>query len=137
MVFLLLGSIFTILGAALTLGIITAFVGLPFLGIGLVFLAVGAFFFRRSYQKAQTTLKVLREGQAINGQIDNVRINNSVRVNNRNPWVIKYSFQVMGQEYQGQVSTLNDPSPVHKQGNPAHVLYLPEKPEVNSLYPHP
>ena len=137
MVFLLLGGIFTIIGIPLTLALVTAFVGLPFTGLGLTFLAAGAFFFRRSYQKARTTVKVLREGQTANGQIDSVAMNYSVRVNNRHPWIIKYSFQVMGKNYEGQVSTLDQPNLYLKTGNPAYVLYLPETPEQNSLYPHP
>jgi hypothetical protein len=136
-VFLLLGGIFTILGALLTIGVITAFVGIPFLAFGLPFLAVGILVFSVRHKKAQTTVQVLREGQAASGQIDSVERNYSVRVNGRNPWIIKYSFQVMGQDYKGEVSTLNDPASIFRPGIPAHVLYLPDQPRLNALYPHP
>jgi hypothetical protein len=63
-------------------------VGIPFAGLGLAFLAAGVFFFQKSYKKAQTTVKVLREGLATSGQIKSMEMNYSVRVNNRHPWTI-------------------------------------------------
>jgi hypothetical protein len=134
---LVLGASFTIVGILMMLGVITAIIGLPVTGFGLLFLVPGAFLFRASQKKAQTTLKVLREGQTANGQIDSVGLNRLVRVNQRHPWIIKYSFQIMGQDYKGQVSTLNQPGSHLKEGSPAYVLYLPDSPKRNALYPHP
>jgi hypothetical protein len=136
-IFLLLGGIFAITGIPLTLAIVTAFVGLPFAGLGLLFLAAGGVIFMNRYQKAVTTVKVLREGQAVLGQILSVDMNYSVQVNGRNPWIIKYAYQVAGRNYQGEVTTLNRPGSFAQAGNAAYVLYLPDAPENNSLYPHP
>ncbi|MEW6404319.1 MAG: hypothetical protein AB1649_21175 [Chloroflexota bacterium] len=136
-VLLLLGIIFTALGGAMMAGIVTEFLGVPFLAAGLPLFLVGWLIYAIRRRKAQTTVRVLRDGEAASGQIDSVERNYSVRVNGRNPWVIKYRFDVMGKEYKGKVSTLNDPAAIFKPGRPAHVLYLAEKPKVSTLYPHP
>jgi hypothetical protein len=121
----------------LTLGIITAFVGIPFAVLGLVFLAVGAVLTVARYKEAQKSVEVLRTGQAVEGQISQVEQNFQVRVNMRNPWVIWYQFHLGGQSYEGHVSTFNTPGPSLQPGQPAYVLYLPQSPERNVLYPHP
>jgi hypothetical protein len=136
-VFGLLGAIFTLVGVGLTLGVITAFVGIPFACLGLLFLAGGAAVAAWRYQEAQKIVKVLQIGEAAEGQIVQVEENLHVRVNARHPWVIRYQFRVGGQTYEGQVSTLNAPGAVLQPGQRAYVLYLPQAPERNVLYPHP
>jgi len=137
LVFLLIGGIFVITGVPLVLVVVTAFVGLPFAVLGIMFLVAGAIILNQRLQKARVTVKVLREGQAARGQITNVDMNYSVRVNDRNPWTIQYAFQVMGDKYEGQVTTLNPPGPMIQPGKAMYVLYLPDNPQDNSLYPHP
>lgn len=136
-VFGLLGVIFTFVGAGLTLGIITAFVGIPFLILGIVFLglAIGGLAWR--YGKAQKIVDVLRMGEATSGQVQEVQENYSVRVNGRHPWMIRYQFQVNGQDYEGNVSTLNPVGQDIQTGKTVCVLYLNEDPRWNSIYPHP
>jgi hypothetical protein len=73
----------------------------------------------------------------VEGQISQVEQNFQVRVNMRNPWVIWYQFHLGGQSYEGHVSTFNTPGPSLQPGQPAYVLYLPQSPERNVLYPHP
>jgi hypothetical protein len=126
-----------IVGVPLTIGIITAFVGLPFAGLGIVVLGVGGLVLVRRYGAARKTVSVLRQGEAARGQITDLEENLSVRVNGRHPWTITYHFQVNGQNYKGKVSTLNRPDPQLQPGKAAYVLYLPEAPELNALYPHP
>ena len=137
LVFLLLGAIFTLVGAALTLGIITALVGLPFLVMGLGFLAVGGALASSRLTAARQTVRVLREGQATDGTIASVEQNLNVRVNGRNPWTITYQFRAGGQQQEGRVTTLNVPGANLQPGRTAYVLYLPQSPQYNSLYPHP
>jgi hypothetical protein len=136
-VFALLGSIFTFLGIILTVVIVTAFVGIPFALFGILFLAGGGAALYHSYQKAQKTIQVLREGIAVEGQIKNLEQNFNVRVNRRHPWIISYQFRVNGQEYQGHATTLNAPGAGLQPGKTACVLYLQNAPEHNALYPHP
>jgi hypothetical protein len=136
-VFTLLGSIFTFLGIILTIAIVTAFVGIPFALFGILFLAGGGAALYYCYQKAQKTILVLREGQAVEGQIANLGQNFNVRINGQHPWVISYQFRVNGREYQGRVTTLNTPGIGLQPGKTAYVLYLENAPEHNALYPHP
>jgi hypothetical protein len=132
-----LGFIFSLIGVGLTLGIITAFVGIPFLIIGLVLLGIGGSEFVRRYQNARKVVTVLREGETTLGQIVEIQEDYSVRVNGRNPWRIRYQFQVDGQDYEGTVSTFNQPGQALQAGKTVYVLYLPTAPKWNSIYPHP
>jgi len=136
-VFLLLGAIFTFVGLILTVVIITAFVGIPFAVLGIIFLAVGGGVGRSRYQATQRIVEVLRTGEAAEGQIVNVEENLYVSVNQRHPWTIMYQFRVGGQDREGRVTTLNVPGISLRPGKQAWVLYLPEAPEHNVLYPHP
>jgi hypothetical protein len=136
-VFGLLGAIFTFVGFILTIAIVTAFVGIPFGVLGLIFLVVGGGVGRSRYQTMQRTVEVLKNGQAAAGQIVNVEENLYVTVNQRHPWTITYQFRVGEQEHQGKVTTLNVPGASLQPGKKAWVLYLPEAPEHNTLYPHP
>ncbi len=136
-VFALLGSIFTFVGIVLTIAIVTAFVGIPFALFGMLFLVGGGAALYYTYQKAQKTIQVLREGEAVEGQIMNLEQNYNVRINGRNPWVISYQFRANGREYQGRVTTLNTPGAGLQPGETAYVLFLQNTPEHNALYPHP
>lgn len=136
-VFALIGGIFFFVGGMLTLGIITAVVGIPFALLGLAFGGGGLVLLRNRYEEMQKLVSVLRHGQPTRGQIVSAEANTSVTINGRNPWKITYRFQVNGREHAGQVSTLNVPGPELQPGRPATILYLPESPELNALYPHP
>jgi hypothetical protein len=136
-IFTLLGAIFTVVGLALTVAVVTAFVGLPFVVLGLAFLIPGIILLSARYQRAMRTVGVLRLGDATTGQITRVEQNLAVRVNNQHPWKIAYQFKVHDLPYEGQVSTLNTPSAALQPGQAARVLYLPQAPQYNSLYPHP
>jgi hypothetical protein len=133
----LLGIIFGLVGAGLTLGIVTAFVGIPFLLLGLVFLAVALVVGTRRYDRARRVVHVLRLGESTPGQIIDVRQDYSVRVNRQHPWVIRYQFRVNGQAYEGQVRTLNPVGASFQAGTSVWVLYLPDAPQWNAMYPHP
>jgi hypothetical protein len=132
-----LGFIFSLIGVGLTLGIITAFVGIPFLIIGLVLLGIGGSEFVRRYQNARKVVTVLREGETTQGQIVEIQEDYSVRVNGRYPWRIRYQFQADGQDYEGTVTTFNQPGQELQAGKTVYVLYLPIAPKWNSIYPHP
>lgn len=134
-VFTILGGSFTILGLVLTIIIITAFVGIPFMILGILQLAGGLAILIPRHRRAQKIIDVLRHGESIDGQIVNMEKNMTVRVGLQRPWVIRYRFQISGQDYEGVVSTLNRPE--WQPGQTVCVLYLPQSPEYNALYPHP
>jgi hypothetical protein len=137
LVFVLLGIIFTPLGIFLTLGVITAFVGIPFLGLGLIFLAGGITAGIRRVRTARQQVNILQMGEAVEGHITQMDENRHVLVNGRHPWNIRYQFELNGQTYEGQVETLNVPGATLAPGKRACILYLPQSPERNVLYPHP
>lgn len=136
-IFAFIGAIFSFVGFGLTLGIITAFVGVPFLLLGLIFLGMGVYGLRTRYAEKRRIVEVLRHGQAAPGLIVSTEVNANVTVNGRHPWNIAYQFQVEGRNFEGRTSTLNIPGPQLQPGRAVCVLYTPNAPENNSLYPHP
>ena len=133
----LLGLIFSAMGIVFTLLIVTAFIGIPFLLLGLPLLGAGGAVGWWRFRKMQKLVVVLREGSAARGEIVELLEVFSVTVNGRHPWVIRYRFQVNGRNQTGSVTTLNQPGDNLQVGNPVSVLYLPNSPQWNSLYPHP
>ena len=130
-VFVLLGAIFFLIGIPLLL----VFVGIVFVPLGLLFLAVGVPIIIWRYQKAQQTLNVLRMGEAVLGNIVDITENFAVEVNGRHPWTITYGFEVDGDTYEGQTTTLRPVGFTHHPGQPMYVLYLPDDPRQNTVYP--
>jgi hypothetical protein len=133
----LLGAIFGGVGVVLTLAIVTAFVGLPFAGLGVVFLGLGGALILWRYQEAQNTLNILRRGEAARGRIVNLEENYAVSINGRHPWIITYRFRAGERDYQDRLTTMNPPGPDYAPGAGTCVLYMPDAPEHNALYPHP
>jgi hypothetical protein len=136
-IFALLGAIFSVVGFFLTIAIITAFVGIPFLGMGLPFLAGGGYVLYWRYNEALKAVNILKNGEAVIGQVTDAQTNYTVAVNGRNPLSISYQFQVGGREIQSSITTLNHLNVTFQPGKPVCVLYLPGAPDYNSLYPHP
>jgi hypothetical protein len=132
-----LGVAFSLVGAGLTIGIITAFIGIPFLSIGVAFLGIGGWMFVWRYQEVEKVVEVLREGEATRGRIVDIQDDHSATVNGQHPWVIRYQFQVNGQDHEGRVTTSNQPGQQLQAGKPVWVLYLPTAPKWSSIYPHP
>lgn len=134
-IFAFIGTIFTVVGLIITVTV--GLMGLIFLSLGLLMGGIGWGLLGWRYRIARRLRQVLQEGQATQGEIISVAENYSVQVNQRHPWVIRYRFQLNGQDYEGQVSTLQTPASHLKEGKATCVLYLPGQPEYNALYPHP
>jgi membrane protein implicated in regulation of membrane protease activity len=132
-----LGLIFGLVGAPLAIAGVTAFVGIPFFLLGVILLAIGGWMFIGQYKDAQKLVHALRTGEATHGRIVEVQENHAVQVNGRNPWSIRYQFEVNGHSYEGTVSTLNAVGDQLREGETAWVLYLPTAPQWSSIYPHP
>jgi hypothetical protein len=136
LVFVMVGGTLFVTGLGLIAGLVTAFVGIPLAGFGLLGMVGGFALAARGYQAAQQTVEVLRTGSPVTGQITRVEIIPGVQVYGRSPWKIEYKYRIMGRDYDGSVTTLNQPF-MMQPGQPAWVLYLPAAPEKNALYPHP
>ncbi len=137
MIFGLIGGIFFIVGVPLTIAVITAFVGLPFALLGLAFLAggIGVLFWR--YRETHKVIDCLRVGQPVRGEILEAEENFNVSVNNRHPWNITYEFILNNQIYDSKLSTLNANARQLQKGQAVCVLYLPDNPAVNTIFPRP
>jgi hypothetical protein len=136
-VFAFIGALFAMIGVILTISILAALVGLPFVGIGAFFLLVGVPVLVWRYQEAHGTMEVLQFGYPVKGQITSVHQNFNIRVNGRYPWSIVYQFELMGDAYEGKVTTLSQPDLSQQPGKPVYVLCLQGNPERNTIYPHP
>jgi len=137
LVFTVLGAVFFPLGVALSLAIVTLFVGLPFAILGVVFLGMGLALLAWRHSAARRTVEVLKAGQAVLGQIVDLHENVHIQVNGRFPWTVVYRFELHGHGYQGQVTTLSRPGLDEQPGRPVYVLYQPDDPQQNTIYPNP
>jgi len=108
---------------------------LVFALFNLGFFIFGAILFFRGFLKAQQTLSILRDGQAALGEITDISLNYRVRINKRHPWIIQYKFKVLGSDYHDKLSTLSQPDSDHEPGKAVYVLYQPDDPQKNTLYP--
>lgn len=136
-IFSIIGGVFAFVGLILTILIVTAIVGIPFLGIGSVFMIFGIINLKNQWEKAKITVEVLRRGVGAEGMITEICQDYSVSVNRRHPYVINYSFLAGGHRYDASSRTYTSPMQKYTIGKKTWVLYLPENPEKNSLYPHP
>jgi hypothetical protein len=112
-------------------------VGIPFLLVGLILLVVALAVGTWRYMHASQVVNVLRTGESTQGQVTDVQKDYSVRVNRQHPWVIRYQFQVNGRDFEGDVRTLNSVGARLQTGELVWILYLPNAPQWNSIYPHP
>ena len=136
-IFFLIGSVFFLVATMLLTPIIKLPASLPFTGLDIIFLIVGGIVFFWRYKMARQTVDILQNGQAAMGEITNLAQNYHVRVNNRHPWVIQYQFKVLGQSYQGKLSTLGQPDLSEGPGTPIYVLYKQDDPQKSTIYPSP
>jgi hypothetical protein len=130
-VFAFVGAIFMLIGIPLML-LVAGFVLVP---LGLLFLGAGVPILIWRYNLAQQTLNVLRMGEPVLGSIVDIHENVAVEVNGRHPWTITYGFAVDGEEYEGQTTTLRPVGFTHQVAQPMYVLYLPDDPTQNTIYP--
>jgi len=136
-VFIILGAPFTFLGLALALAAVTWPIGILFVLIGLLFLLGGAAVVLWRYQNVKKIAEAIRAGETVEGQIVKVEKIMYIRAGTRRPWKIHYQFRVDGQTYTGQVRTWQKPGSALQPGQYAYVLYLPQAPQWNVLYPQP
>jgi hypothetical protein len=101
---------------------------------GLAFLLSGPALLLARLASARRRVDVLRDGQATLGRIETLRRDSTTEINGRSPWVLDYSFNVLGRTYQGKLLTLRDPDPDLRRNTSIYVLYDPARPDDNTLY---
>jgi len=137
LIFSLFGLVFALISMPLEVSLVTASVGLPFLGLGLLLLGVGIAVLVGRYRMAQQTVEVLRQGEAVVGEIVSVVQNYEVSVNGRHPWTVEYDYEVEGRRYGAEVTTLSRPNLSKEPGNPVYVLFMRDDPDQSTIYPNP
>ncbi|MBN1150407.1 hypothetical protein JXA84_04195 [candidate division WOR-3 bacterium] len=136
-VFSIVGGCFGLVGFILTILLITAVIGIPFLILGTVILVFGIFTLKNQYELAKEKVNVLRIGEATEGKIASYEENKNITVNKKHPKIIKYEFFLNYIKYTGEITTYKDLSHLYYEGKKVWILYMPENPEKNTLYPHP
>jgi hypothetical protein len=129
------GGVFGLVGLVLTLTLVAAFVGLPFAGLGALLLLIGVPLLVWRYTEARRMVEVLRTGDAVRGEIVEVRQNYQVEINGRHPWTVVYRFRVDRREYGGKVTTLSRPDLSQRPGKPVYVIHASGAPQQNTIYP--
>lgn len=136
-IFAMVGLCFAFFGMPLPVSLERACVGLPVLGVGLLILGPAIAVLLWRYRMAQETVEVLREGEAVVGEILSVVQNYQVSVKGRHPWTVEYHYEVDGRRYGAEVNTLSRPDLSQEPGSPVYVLFMPDEPGRSTIYPSP
>lgn len=138
----LVGFIFTLVGApfAVFFPIIGLAVGgfvFPIIGCllggGFVVLGIALAYF--GYRAAESKIRPFQYGVAAQGTVVDVHPDYSIQVNGRSPYAIIYHFEAMGQAYEGKVLSWKYAHHQQAPGNVVWVLYMPNDPTENVIYP--
>lgn len=138
LVFSLIGCIFTGVGTPILLAGLGGFdIGaVIFALVGVVLLVIGAVILFMRYKKVRRISRVIQSGYSKLGEVVSAGYNTSVTINNRHPYQIRYTFRPLGGEVAGTYQTLDHRAGEIETGSPVYVLYDPEEPKYNTLYPH-
>ena len=101
----------------------------------LLFILGGASLFRHGWQTACGVLKAFRKGVAVEGKVVEVRLDKTQSVNQRHPWVMTYQFPVGNELIEGSITSFNSTLGTRGGGQPLWVLYVPDDPTQNTIYP--
>jgi hypothetical protein len=127
-----LGVMFTILGIALPGMWLFIVIGG---GIGGIFTLVGGALAYFGIRQGLSTIRPFVHGQPAIGEVIEIFRDRSVSINGRNPWGIIYTFKVHGRHYEGKVLSWKHAPQTQAVGNRVYVLYMPDDPDQNVIYP--
>jgi hypothetical protein len=102
---------------------------LPFYGIGAMLIWHG-------YYKARQKLDILEHGKTAEGLIVEAGENETMSVNEKHPYFIKYEYDVDGRKYTGSMNCFDEFATSFKAGDMVWVVYLPGNlQDKSSLWP--
>jgi len=127
-----LGLIFTILG--ITLPGMWLFIVIGG-GVGGIFTLLGGAMLYFGIREGLGKIRPFEHGQATIGEVIEMYRDPTVSINGRNPWAIIYTFKVHGLTYEGKAISWKYAPQTQAEGNRVHVLYLPDDPDQNAIYP--
>jgi hypothetical protein len=139
----LVGLIFFLIGFPLGLTFVILGIVLPGLwlfiiiggGIGGIFTILGGFLFYIGIRQGLRKIRPFEFGLATVGEVIDMYRDTSISINGRNPWAIIYTFKVHGVPYEGKGISWKHALQTQAVGNRVHVLYLPNDPNQNVIYP--
>ncbi len=130
----ILGLVFTIVGAALTAALWPFPIGIVFLAVGGPIATAGHGLVSLRLGAVRRRERLLREGLESWGTIITLAQNVGVRINGRHPWVVRYRYEVDGQEHEGRESMMDLPDGYHP-GATVAVMYDPSQTVISTLKP--
>ncbi len=137
----MLGVLFTGIGVVFSFSFCLASFLLPPMCLGslggVLFMIPGLAVGVPSLRAAQRALAAYANGVHADGQIVRVSEDTSTAVNGRHPWRVDYVFEAGGATVGGSVSCFDPVHATRRPGQPVHVVYLPDRPSVNAIWPPP
>lgn len=100
--------------------------------LGGLFTLLGLGMFVVGLRQVQRRIDTYRNGHAARGTVVEVLLDRSIAINGRSPWRVTYTYNVMGISHSGSAHTWH---PIVEPGSPVHVLYMPNEPGNNAVYP--
>ncbi len=129
----IVGGIFLLIGAIQF--IVFIFV-LPFIvPLPLIFLIVGFFLYRAGRRQSNRAIRAMRDGRAVKGQLREVYVDETLRVNQRHPYRLVYEFDTGLEKVEGFAQTFDDTAAERLPGQPVWVLYVENEPALNTIWP--
>lgn len=120
------------------IGFIFTVIGIPLLlvfGFGLIFLIIGHFLRKAGKKSGLKKLRALEQGIACEGSVLDIGIDTTVRINGRNPYVIRYEFSFKGVQHTGAATTWEESAMLRRAGDSLWVVYSAGEEEASSLWP--
>lgn len=126
-------------GALFWFGSAVAVIGLMMsvstLGFSLIFTGVGGLMVKQSWTAATNRIAALKDGATGEGEITFVGYDESLTVNGKHPYLIRYRWEHDGRYRQGQKTTWDEAALDHFPGEPLWVVYLPEDTRKSAIWP--
>ncbi|MEM6986553.1 MAG: DUF3592 domain-containing protein [Pseudomonadota bacterium] len=104
-------------------------------GFTLVFSLAGALLLRSNWRKASNRINALKDGIAAEGEILSVGFDESVKVNGKHPYLVRYRWDHEGRFREGQKSTWDEAAMDHYRGEPIWVVYTPDDTRRSAIWP--
>jgi len=126
-------------GALFWFGSAVALIGLLIsvstLGFSLIFTGVGGLMVRQSWTTATNRIAALKSGATGEGEVTFVGYDETLTVNGKHPYLIRYRWEHDGRYCQGQKSTWDATALDHFPGEPLWVVYVPEDTRKSAIWP--
>lgn len=120
------GNVYTMIGMAFTI---------PFFWT-VIFPIIGVFLWKKGLRDANNELTPLKEGTAVQGEIESVEYDYTKTINGRHPLTVSFTFKANGQIHKGNVGNIFDAEhKLKKIGDAVWVVYMPDNPDLSSVWP--